>query len=118
MYVQDSWKNEDQIFTFNYGLANELPGAPGREERQRKHFVPGVGMMKLNSNLRIDVESHHCGPKRHFTLTPSIPFCPALDSSECQTESRLLLHGVVAENPAGPIRGRQDGHSLGLPPEL
>lgn len=68
MYVQDSWKMKSN-FTFNYGLRYELPGAMVEKKDSGSNFVPGVGMMKLNSNLRIDVNPTVKGPAA-LTLTP------------------------------------------------
>src|SRR5258708_8265427 len=68
MYVQDSWKMKSN-FTFNYGLRYELPGAMVEKNDSGSNFVPGVGVMKLNSNLRIDVNPNVVGPSA-ITLTP------------------------------------------------
>ena len=68
MYVQDSWKMKSN-FTFNYGVRYELPGAMEEKNNSGSNFVPGVGMMKLNSNLRIDVNPTVKGPAA-LTLTP------------------------------------------------
>jgi hypothetical protein len=68
VYVQDSWKMR-QNFTFNYGLRYEIPGAMVEKNDSGSNFVPGVGMMKLNSNLRIDVNPAIIGPGA-ITLTP------------------------------------------------
>src|SRR5215471_16894548 len=68
MYVQDSWKMKSN-FTFNYGVRYELPGAMVEKNNSGSNFVPGVGMMKLNSNLRIDVNPTVKGPAA-LTLTP------------------------------------------------
>src|SRR5215813_9103571 len=68
MYVQNSWKMKSN-FTFNYGVRYELPGAMEEKNNSGSNFVPGVGMMKLNSNLRIDVNPTVKGPAA-LTLTP------------------------------------------------
>ena len=68
VYAQDSWKMKPN-FTFNYGLRYELPGAMVEKKDSGSNFVPGVGMMKLNSNLRLDVNPTVQGPAA-ITLTP------------------------------------------------
>src|SRR5262249_44082677 len=68
VYAQDSWKMKPN-FTFNYGLRYELPGAMEEKKDSGSNFVPGVGMMKLNSNLRLDVNPTVQGPAA-ITLTP------------------------------------------------
>jgi Carboxypeptidase regulatory-like domain/TonB-dependent Receptor Plug Domain len=68
MYVQDSWKMKPN-FTFNYGLRYELPGALVEKRDSGSNLVPSVGMLKLNSNLRIDVNPAIVGPGA-ITLTP------------------------------------------------
>ncbi len=68
MYIQDSWKMKSS-FTFNYGLRYELPGAMVEKHDSGSNFVPGIGVMKLNSNLRIDVNPNVVGPSA-ITLTP------------------------------------------------
>jgi len=75
VYVQDSWKMK-QNFTFNYGIRYELPGAMVEKNDSGSNFLPGVGMMKLNSNLRIDVNPAIVGPSA-ITLTPVNAFMPS-----------------------------------------
>jgi hypothetical protein len=75
MYFQDSWKMKSN-FTFNYGVRYELPGAMEEKNDSGSNFVPGVGIMKLNSNLRIDINPAVKGPAA-LTLTPVNVFLPA-----------------------------------------
>jgi hypothetical protein len=74
MYVQDSWKMKSNL-TFNYGVRYERPGALVEKGDSGSNFVPGVGMMKLNSNLRIDVDPTKQG-QAAITLTPVSTFLP------------------------------------------
>ncbi len=73
-YFQDSWKMKSN-FTFNYGVRYEFPGAMVEKHDSGSNFVPGVGIMKLNSNLRIDVNPAVQGPAA-LTLTPVNTFLP------------------------------------------
>jgi hypothetical protein len=68
MYVQDSWKIKSN-FTFKYGIRYELPGEMVEKHDTGSNFVPGIGMMKLNSNLLITVSPTVKGPAA-LTLTP------------------------------------------------
>lgn len=68
MYIQDSWKMKPN-FTFNYGLRYELPGAMVEKRDSGSNLVPGVGILKLNSNLRVDVNPAVIGPSA-ITLDP------------------------------------------------
>jgi hypothetical protein len=74
LYFQDSWKIKSNL-TFNYGVRYELPGAMVEKNDSGSNFVPGVGIMKLNSNLRIDINPTVKGPAA-ITETPVNVFLP------------------------------------------
>jgi carboxypeptidase family protein/TonB-dependent receptor-like protein len=74
MYIQDSWKMKSNL-TFNYGIRYERPGSLVEKGDSGSNFVPGVGLMKLNSNLRIDIDPTKLG-QAAITLTPVSTFLP------------------------------------------
>ena len=69
LYIQDSWKIKSN-FTFNYGVRYELPGALAEKRDSGSNLVPGVGMVKLNSNMVINVNPAVIGPSA-ISLTPT-----------------------------------------------
>ncbi len=67
-YFVDTYKPRDNI-TINYGLRYELPGLFIERHNRGSNFVPGVGMMALGTNLRVDVDPNQLG-RNALILTP------------------------------------------------
>src|SRR5215470_2925010 len=55
LYWQDQWKAREN-FTFNYGVRYEYPSAVYETRNHGTNFVPGVGMVLLNSNQLLDID--------------------------------------------------------------
>jgi Carboxypeptidase regulatory-like domain len=68
LYAQDSFKPRTNV-TINYGLRWEYPGELSEKRDRGSNFVPGVGQMVLDSNLRIDVDPTQLG-RAALLLTP------------------------------------------------
>jgi hypothetical protein len=68
LYVQDTFKLRTS-FTINYGLRWEYPGDFSEKRNRGSNFVPGVGQMVLDSDLRIDVDPTQLG-RAALLLTP------------------------------------------------
>jgi Carboxypeptidase regulatory-like domain/TonB-dependent Receptor Plug Domain len=68
VYIQDSWKAKSNL-TLNYGVRYELPGALAEGRDSGSNLVPGVGIMKLNSNLVVNVDPNLLGTAA-LSLTP------------------------------------------------
>lgn len=68
VYVQDIFKLRTNL-TINYGLRWEYPGELSEKRDRGSNFVPGVGQMVLDSNLRIDVDPTQLG-RAALLLTP------------------------------------------------
>src|SRR5438046_10747400 len=61
--------------TINYGFRWEYFGQSREKLDRGSNFVPGIGMMALNSNLRIDIDPTKLG-RDAITLTPVNFFLP------------------------------------------
>lgn len=73
-YAMDSFKPKSNL-TINFGMRWEYFGQAREKLDRGSNFVPGVGMMALNSNLRIDVDPTKLG-RDAITLTPVNAFLP------------------------------------------
>lgn len=60
LYWQDQWKAREN-FTFNYGVRYEYPSAVSETRNHGTNFVPGVGMVLLNSNQLLDIDPTKLG---------------------------------------------------------
>jgi hypothetical protein len=91
LYIQDTFKLRNN-FTIIYGLRWEYPGELSEKHDRGSNFIPGVGQMVLDSNLRIDVDPKQLG-RAALLLTP--------------TDTRLPSTGEfsVARRNFGPFLG-------------
>jgi hypothetical protein len=94
VYIQDSWKMRSN-FTFNYGVRYEIPGSLAEKRDSGSNFVPGVGVVKLNSNLRVDVNPAVVGPTA-LSLTPvSGLFLPSTGQFDNATKNFAPFVGMA-----------------------
>src|SRR5215470_5034714 len=92
-YAQDSFKAKSNL-TINYGLRWEYFGQAREKHDRGSNFVPGIGMMALNSNLRIDIDPNKLG-RDAITLTPVNFFLPRSGQASADYNNYAPFVGIA-----------------------
>lgn len=95
-YAQDSFKAKSNL-TINYGFRWEYFGQSREKHDRGSNFVPGIGMMALNSNLRIDIDPTQLG-RAAIILTPVNFFLPRSGQTSADYNNYAPFLGI-AWNP-------------------